>query len=153
LLEKTEYLELKNSIMSELEKYVRGVLHIKKTTEFKMTTSWGVKLSNGDYADTHTHPNFIISGVLYIKTPEGSSNIVFKNRTEMFPGFSFECDEYTEFNAGTLDVTAKEGLLVLFPSSLPHSINRNKSKEERISISFNFFPTNTIGAGEGELKL
>ena len=35
------------------------------------------------------------------------------------------------------EIMPRSGLLILFPSFLPHSVNPNLSEEERISISFN----------------
>ena len=40
-------------------------------------------------------------------------------------------------NAQVNGISPKEGALVLFPSYLEHSVNENKSNEERIVISFN----------------
>ena len=40
-------------------------------------------------------------------------------------------------NAQVNGITPKEGALVLFPSYLDHSVNENRSKEERVVISFN----------------
>ena len=40
-------------------------------------------------------------------------------------------------NATVNSVNPVEGVLVLFPSYLDHSVNENKSNEERIVISFN----------------
>ena len=42
-----------------------------------------------------------------------------------------------KLNSTTFSVTPKEGLLVLFPSYLHHSVDMNKSDNERIVISFN----------------
>ena len=42
-----------------------------------------------------------------------------------------------ELNTNVYAVEPKEGLLVLFPSYLHHSVNLNQSEDERIVISFN----------------
>ena len=42
-----------------------------------------------------------------------------------------------EANSNIISFQPKEGMLVLFPSSLQHSVNANKTDEERIVISFN----------------
>ena len=40
-------------------------------------------------------------------------------------------------NASQISIVPEEGLLVLFPSWLHHSVQANTSNEERIVISFN----------------
>ena len=40
-------------------------------------------------------------------------------------------------NASSNSIKPEEGLLVLFPSYLEHSVNPNQSNEKRIVISFN----------------
>ena len=42
-----------------------------------------------------------------------------------------------KLNSTIFNISPKEGLLVLFPSYLHHSVNLNKSEEERMVISFN----------------
>ncbi len=40
-------------------------------------------------------------------------------------------------SAGSNIMPVKEGMLVVFPAWLPHSVDFNKSDRERISVSFN----------------
>ena len=42
-----------------------------------------------------------------------------------------------KLNSNMVSFQPKEGMLVLFPSYLQHSVNVNKTDEERIVISFN----------------
>ena len=49
----------------------------------------------------------------------------------------YEPEEYKLINSNFFSITPKEGLLVLFPSYLHHSVDMNKAEEERIVISFN----------------
>lgn len=87
----------------------------------------------------HTHPQSIISGVFYIKTPNDSGDLVFKNKA--YPNNhigSQDVYEYTIYTASSWNVSPRENLLILFPSWLPHEVmpNLNK-KQKRISIAFN----------------
>ena len=42
-----------------------------------------------------------------------------------------------KLNAEVVNISPQEGLLILFPSYLFHSVKENNSGEERIVISFN----------------
>ena len=44
---------------------------------------------------------------------------------------------FNKLNIDVVNITPKEGLLVLFPSYLHHSVEINQSSDDRIVISFN----------------
>ena len=55
---------------------------------------------------------------------------------------------YTESNIFNLEsyvITPVENQLVLFPSTLQHSVDINMSENERYAISFNVFPIGKLG--------
>ena len=57
-------------------------------------------------------------------------NIISKN---FFP----KANGITELNALTAKINVTEGDLLIFPAYLPHSVEENKSDEDRVIISFN----------------
>ena len=92
---------------------------------------------------THSHGNNVLSGVYYIKTPEGCGNIQFwhpavdlMSRDWDF-NFQSNFNTYNTYNSSKWGLPAKEGMLYIFPSWLKHFVDPNMSDEERISISFN----------------
>jgi uncharacterized protein (TIGR02466 family) len=46
--------------------------------------------------------------------------------------------EFTAYTADAVAHGAEAGLLLIFPSWLPHGVEPNMSDEDRISISFNY---------------
>ena len=56
--------------------------------------------------------------------------------------------KYNHVNAESFMLPCKAGELILFPSSLKHSVPINKGTEDRISISFNTFCIDTLGSEE-----
>lgn len=77
----------------------------------------------GEATGRHNHKDeAIISGVFYLKVPEKSGDLK----------FHFDEDEEST-------VRSKEGRMVLFPSILNHSVDMNRSKDERISLAFNCY--------------
>jgi uncharacterized protein (TIGR02466 family) len=89
------------------------------------------------YQEFHIHPKNHFSLVYYVRTPENCGNILFKNHNgdNMFP---LPYDELTPANFGLFYWTPKEGDLLIFRSDLLHMVEKNKSKENRVSISMNF---------------
>lgn len=83
---------------------------------------WAQVHEKGMSTNTHAHLPADISGVYYVKVPEGSGVLAFVLETDhLMPEI----------------VEPKEGKLVLFPSWLSHYVTRNQSDERRISVSFN----------------
>ena len=64
--------------------------------------------------------------------------------------------EYNIFNSRDWWMPAMQDTLVLFPSSLFHQVNSVEERDrDRVSLSFNTFPTGTLGssANLSELEL
>ena len=95
----------------------------------------------GNFNVKHNHPRSDLSGVLWIKTPKNSGNIVFTS-PHFFNRYQ-EIDSYTdEFKYNSNSYISyyfipKEGHILIFPSFLEHEVEINKSDEDRISYSFN----------------
>ena len=95
----------------------------------------------GNFNVKHNHPRSNLSGVLWIKAPKDSGNIVFTS-PHIFNRYQ-ELNSYTdEFKLNsncymTYYFPPKEGRLLIFPSDLEHEVKENKSDEDRISYSFN----------------
>lgn len=85
----------------------------------------------------HTHPGCDLSGVYYVKVPEGDCGSIdfFDPRQSMAFGNQRLMSAYcgNEINSRY----PVEGQMWLFPSSLSHGVGANRTNEERISVSFN----------------
>lgn len=94
---------------------------------------------NGKFASNsvHDHPNSLLSGVYYVKSPQDCGGLSFRDPRV---GAHRLLPPYLEFNSWTMpSVTYKfvEGTMIIFPSWLMHGVEPNLSDEERVSISFN----------------
>jgi hypothetical protein len=106
------------------------IINLFKNPNTKLISMWGNISPPNAFNQIHTHNHSIssyhntdISGVLYLKVPENSGEITFYDPL-------FVSKNYT--------VKPKEKDILLFHQHLPHSVNPNYSKEDRISIAFNF---------------
>ena len=82
-----------------------------------------------------------LSGVLWIKAPQNSGDIVFDspNNFESFlENKSYNDDFKKSFSIDdSYHFYPTEGRMIVFPSHLQHHVQENKSNEDRISVAFN----------------
>ena len=126
---------LKNIIMSSVSKLPMSG-NLSCTIE-----GWKNINEPGNFNVPHCHPISDLSGVLWIKAPKDSGNLVFSS-PQLFNRYQ-ELDSYTnefKYNSNlymSYYFTPKEGRILIFPSDLEHEVKENKSDEDRISYSFN----------------
>ena len=108
-----------------------------KFDDVQMTSFW-FNVSRPGYSHrNHVHPNNILSGVYYLKTSPDCGDIVFDDPRPQANVLLPDAKEVTTFNSHSYSVTPEAGQLVMFPSWLAHRVAVNRSKSERISLSFN----------------
>ncbi|REJ66557.1 MAG: hypothetical protein DWQ31_14010 [Planctomycetota bacterium] len=104
---------------------------------FLITGLWTNIRPPGSSHPPHTHPNNYLSGSYYPQVPQGGDTIGFRDPRPETNIIAPRVKRQTEFNARTLMVPVRTGILVMFPAWLPHFVPPNQGKTERISISFN----------------
>ena len=108
--------------------------------EPKLGNMWANINPPGGYNKPHIHPNSLFSGVYYVKTPPNSGLLIcndprtgiqtcMPNRKKGQPPKHL----WREVN-----LQPQENRAIMFNSWLWHTVEPNKSNEDRISISFNF---------------
>lgn len=101
------------------------------------------EMKNGDSHNMHVHPNCILSGIMYLQTPEGSSPIVFSDVRSARRMLSLPKINDTFINQTETAIFPKKGMLLMWESWLTHSVPKNLSTDGRITIVFNFSSVNT----------
>ena len=108
-------------------------------TKAPTLNNWWVNINKpNSYNGMHIHPGADMSGVIWIKIPEDSGNL-------LFPNYNYFCrtreiENYREEiirDGSEYVVVPQSGNAILFPSFLQHEVTRNDSNEDRISKSFN----------------
>ncbi len=89
----------------------------------------------------HTHPNNYLSGVYYVQVAEGADSITVDDPRPQAMTIAPPTRVNTPENARKMHLSVKTGTLLMFPSWLPHSVEINKSSEERISVAYNLMFT------------
>lgn len=108
-----------------------------ETDAFLITGCWINLRPPGSEHPPHTHPNNYLSGSYYVKTPKGGDAIIFRDPRIETNIIAPPVSKQTEYNSRTIFVPVEPGMLVMFPSSLPHFVPPNQGDSDRISISFN----------------
>jgi len=130
--------ELKEHIENQI-KHLHHQLGFKKSTRLYVNNGWCNFNDYQQYNTAHSHPNSILSGVLYFQTPPKCGSVVFLNPIQLL-NHAWETDSaetYTPHNSTIWNVPVKAGMMVVFPSWLLHRVEASKSYSSRISISFN----------------
>ena len=126
-----------NSISPQLNSVLTDMGWDTKNQEVKITGMWAIINKKNSSNSMHIHSNNYISAAYYIKAPKNCGDIVFYDprfaATYRYPKIS----KTNKLNSNIVSFQPKEGMLVLFPSYLQHSVNVNKTDKERIVISFN----------------
>ena len=103
----------------------------------KINSLWAIVNEEGAFNQRHHHGNSDLSAAYYVSAYENCGDIVFYDPRPA-PVYKHPISKSPNIlNASINSVKPEEGLLVLFPSYLEHSVNPNFSKQQRIVISFN----------------
>ena len=124
-------------IYSSIEQVMHDMNWDKQKQIAKINNMWAIINTGGSANLRHQHGNSTISGAFYVRAPENAGDIIFYDPRPA-PIYSHpNALSPNSLNAQVNGISPKEGALILFPSYLDHSVNENKSNEERIVISFN----------------
>lgn len=126
-------------LVSCVNKAVKSVLQFLRIgyDAFEITGCWANVLAKGAAHRTHSHPNNFLSGVYYVRTRLGADTINFHEPRSQSGIIRPPVAELTAENTDQVVVRVKNGMLLVFPAYLQHSVDANASAEERVSISFN----------------
>jgi uncharacterized protein (TIGR02466 family) len=118
---------------------VHETMGLKKEFPSYVTENWININQPQSYNLRHLHPRSLFSGVYYTKVPEGDCGDIIFYRDNLMLSYlpSYIVETWNDLTSGTATYKPKEGMLLIFPSWLEHSVTANFTNEDRISISFN----------------
>jgi len=141
ILNENIFKNLKNNILNLSKKYLIRLNH--EFEDLQMATSWVNIINKNESIHMHKHSNSYISGVFYL---DQGTNFVLQDplldNWYFHPTFS----KYPRF-----EIKPEPGLVLLFPSFVPHYVEA--SKVNRISIGFNIIPKGEFGHNTQKLFL
>ena len=153
VLESPELKNLKEFCNNNLFIFFYDSFKVKKDIEIYITQSWINFNQKNTSHHRHKHVNSIISSVIFIKGE--MCPITFYNSERNLFGNLLSFEDFTapnENNNSRVYFNNQNGKLFLFPSTLMHSVERNNSEVERISLSFNTFIKGQLGGAQNSLQ-
>ncbi len=154
ILDMPEMKNIRDFCRSRLNEYFKKIYEPEDSElSIILTQSWVNYSEAGMHHHIHSHPNSFLSGVFYIKTnPTDVINFV---RSSSNPGGLANTINYeimqksNDYNCSTYYFNAREGMLLLFPSTLTHLVpTLPENSKPRISLSFNTYFKGRLGSLE-----
>lgn len=157
LFNKEEFKELAELILKETEEmlHYNGV----KFEKHYLSALWCNITSAYHMHPTHTHPNSILSGVFYVKAPEGCSKLELVDPRPGAVVFQPEYYRSTSDNSHVVQIEPTRGGLIVFPSWLAHTVNGTFNEKDeirdhdRIAIAFNINVVTTVTRSTMKLRM
>jgi uncharacterized protein (TIGR02466 family) len=108
----------------------------------EITGCWANVSQRGFPHRQHIHPNNFLSGAYYVKTSPGADAICFHDPRQQAGMIVPPARDQSRSNPDQVTLDVREGMLVLFPAWLQHSVPTNLSDQTRVSVAFNLmFPS------------
>lgn len=134
---------------------VLNFLHTKCDGHY-ITNMWANITNPNHRHPVHLHPNALLSGVLYIKTPKNCGPIGFIDPRPAARVFEPNYETYNEWNSGRVMMQPEKGVMYIWPSWLTHGVDRGFTEEkdaDRIVVAFNIMMVGEITTKTACLKL
>jgi len=127
--------------LDHINVYIKNVFTnygwVYNSEKIKCTSMWSIINKKGNFNIEHSHSNNYLSAAYYVKAPKNCGNFKASNPNILNRNFFPETEKVNELNAKMAIIKVEEGDLLIFPAYLPHSVEENKSDDDRVIISFN----------------
>lgn len=144
ILENKKLAKLKIWFQQCINTYVDNILIPASDFKLRITQSWANYTAPSFAHHRHAHPNSYISGVFYPKADITKDKIFFW-KSSVWKQIDYTVKEYNLFNSDSWWFSVGTNMLILFPSSLEHTVEPVTDGELRISIALNTFPVGDLG--------
>ena len=152
----SDHAEIKefSALVMDEAKQVLDVYAIKRDSHYISNMWANITHPNHRHA-LHIHPNCLLSGIMYIKTPPQCGGTLFADPRPAARIFEPSFSQMNRFNMGSFVSIPEKGTMLMWPSFLPHAVERGESKsdEDRIVIAFNIMIRGRIDSRTASLVL
>ncbi len=103
----------------------------------------------------HIHPNCLLSGLVYIKTPKNCGSTVFASPRLLSKNLEPTYLQKNELNSDVFIFPAEKGRMLMWPSHVPHAVEQGAAdeREDRIVVAFNIMIRGVINLHTARLEL
>jgi uncharacterized protein (TIGR02466 family) len=136
----TTFEHLEKKIRPHVKNFAQNFLHWDcDPNDLKASTFWINVMPQGTSHSFHHHPLSVLSGTFYVQVPKNTSGIQFEDPRL---GLMMACPprklKAPDSLFPHLEIKPHVGDLILFESWMKHQVPPNPTKQERVSISFNY---------------
>lgn len=153
---KTSATDEQEFVFEEFKLWCENCLEEVKTEEygnvnwkFYITQMWANKSNYAEFHHKHYHPNSILSAVFYLNSiPKGGETKFYLENPYYYIETAKILSLASKKNKHEISDTIQstKGKLVIFPSTLWHTVNPFNNIEPRYSVSFNTFFKGSLGS-------
>tara|TARA_R100001126_G_scaffold21042_1_gene10326 strand:- start:23 stop:643 length:621 start_codon:yes stop_codon:yes gene_type:complete len=146
ILNRKEFKNIKKFLNKHCKNYLNTVICPKNNVELYITQSWLNYTEADQYHHKHSHPNSVISGVLYFDSDIEKDKILFSKSDSPQIKPTIDNTKFNLWNSETWFFPVETGRLIMFPSSTIHQVEIKKGNNTRVSLAFNTFYKGTFGS-------
>jgi uncharacterized protein (TIGR02466 family) len=132
-----EMKELVNVIMFESGN-ILDAYQIKRDSHY-ITNMWANIANPNRRHHMHIHPNCLLSGLVYIKTPARCGSTIFVSPRQFSKGIAPAYSGKNELNSDSFVMPPEKGRMLIWPAHIPHAVEQGSADEteDRIVVAFN----------------
>ena len=132
--------ELAARLDRHVAKFARSLDMDLQGGSLAMTSCWVNIMPANAAHSLHLHPLAVISGTYYVSVPKGASVLKIEDPRldRMMAAPPKRSDGVRDRNKLHVELQPRDGDVALWESWLRHEVPPNRSREERVSISFNY---------------
>jgi uncharacterized protein (TIGR02466 family) len=134
---------IRAQLQQNLDTYFKTIYDTENDVRLEITQSWLTLTRRGQSHHTHSHPNSVVSGVLYINIADDDGINFFRNDDLLW--YELIPRQQNYYNAHSMFVKANARDIILFPSHIKHGVREVSTDIERISLAFNTFFSGAMG--------
>lgn len=126
-----------------------------KRDSHKITNMWANITGPKNRHPIHIHPNSLLSGVVYLKTPKDCAPLILHDPRPSARIFEPEYENGNYLNMALYEHKPKAGDVLIWPSWLPHGIEKgyNDDSEDRVVISFNVMISGIVTTKSAKMEI
>jgi uncharacterized protein (TIGR02466 family) len=127
---------------------------IKRDSHY-ITNMWANIANPNRRHHMHIHPNCLLSGLVYIRTPKNCGSTMFASPRQLSKSLEPTYLGKNELNSDVFIMPPEKGRMLIWPSHVPHAVEQGAADEaeERIVVAFNIMIRGRIEAHTAYLDL
>lgn len=133
------FMALEKKLDAQVRRYAKALHWDLRGGRLVMTDCWANVMPRGCAHSFHLHPQSVVSGTYYVKTPRGCSGLKFEDpRLSSLMAAPMRAADAPAEMQSHITLPAVAGQVILFESWLRHEVPASLIAQERVSISFNY---------------